>query len=300
MNGILNIDKPYGLTSFDVVARVRRMSGQRKVGHAGTLDPAATGVLLVCLGRATRVIEFLMEGTKAYRAEIEFGAETDSYDATGEITQRKDPSGLRLSQIEKELPSFTGSISQAPPPFSAVKFKGKPLYSYARAGIDIETKTRPVRIDSLEITGWDPPVLGLDIVCGKGTYIRSLAHDLGRILGCGAHLKSLVRTRCGDHDIADARSLGQLEEAFAKGDIDTWLHPPDSALIRLERVELNEEEAEEIRNGRPLPGEDITLPAADEHPGVPFRRAYTPEGRFLGILRPDAENGVWKPYKVFL
>ena len=197
MDGILNINKPAGKTSFAVVAMVKRLTGEKHVGHAGTLDPMATGVLPVCLGQATRLVEYLMDTTKTYRAEIELGVSTDSYDREGAVTQKCDASAVTLAQIETALNSFRGVITQIPPMYSAVKHQGKPLYELARAGIDVERKARTAKIYSLEIRDWQNPFLTIEVNCGKGTYIRSLANDLGQALGCGATLSALERSRCG-------------------------------------------------------------------------------------------------------
>ena len=183
MDGILNVNKPRDMTSFSVVARVKRIFLERKVGHAGTLDPQASGVLPVCLGQATRVIEFLFNETKTYHAEIELGVTTDTYDLTGKVLRNADSSAISRQTIELALAAFRGSIQQTPPMYSAIKHKGKPLYELARSGIEVERKSRKVRIDSLEIVGWQPPVVTLEIVCGKGTYIRSLASRFRRDAG---------------------------------------------------------------------------------------------------------------------
>jgi len=188
VDGILNINKPRDRTSFSVVAMVRRLSGERRVGHAGTLDPAATGVLPVCLGQGTRVTEYLVDAAKTYRAQIELGVATDTYDASGKITEQGDPSGISREQVESALASFRGTIQQIPPMYSAVKHLGQPLYKLARSGIEVERKSRRAEIYRLEITDWQLPVVTIEVECSKGTYIRSLAYDLGRSLGCGAHL----------------------------------------------------------------------------------------------------------------
>ena len=216
MDGILNINKPQEMTSFSVVACVKRICGERHAGHAGTLDPLATGVLPICLGQATRVIEFLFDETKTYRAQVELGITTDTYDSTGKVLRTADPSGVSREMIEKALVKFRGSILQTPPMYSAVKHQGKPLYKLARSGIEVERKSRPTQIHSLEIIDWQPPVVTLDIVCGKGTYIRSLAFDLGEALGCGANMKSLIRLRVGPFNIEDALTLPQLEDVFTR------------------------------------------------------------------------------------
>ena len=308
MDGILNINKPLGITSFGVVALVRRLSGERRVGHAGTLDPAATGVLPVCLGQGTRVIEFLVDTTKAYRAEIELGVTTDTYDATGKVTQRSDPSGISRTQLDLALTSFRGEIQQVPPLYSALKHQGEPLYKLARAGLKVELKSRPVNIHKLELIDWQLPFVTVEVVCSKGTYIRSIAHDLGQILGCGAHLKSLIRLRCGIFDIKDAVSLPELEEAFRCGYWQKFLYPIDSVLSDLSAVVVNDDEARNITNGRPLVLDNASGGAVSDNlqtslsgdNSLQFRcRAYTLDGSFLAVLRFNAESGKWHPEKVF-
>jgi len=290
MDGILNIDKPRGRTSFSIVAMVRRLSGEKKVGHAGTLDPAAGGVLPVCLGQATRVTEYLMDETKVYRAEIELGITTDTDDAEGKVIERRDPSGVSLEMLKSVLPAFTGEISQTPPMFSALKYHGKPLYELARSGITVERESRPIVIYSLEITGWQPPFAALEIVCGKGTYIRSLAYDIGQKLGCGASLKNLVRTRCGVFGIEDSISIEKLEEIFKEGSPAEFLYPLDAVLAHLSAVTVGAETEKDIRNGKPVMLSGVTGQLC---------RAYAPDGEFLAVLRFDPENGIWHPEKVF-
>jgi tRNA pseudouridine55 synthase len=299
LDGILNIDKPSGKTSFSIVAMVKRLSGERRVGHAGTLDPAATGVLPVCLGRGTRIIEFLVNTTKTYHAQIELGVATDTYDSSGQITQQGDSSGINQPQLESALDSFRGSIRQIPPMYSAVKHRGQPLYELARAGIQVERKSRPAKIHRLELISWQPPVATVAVECGKGTYIRSLAHDLGQALGCGAHLKSLVRTRCGLFDIEDAISISQLEEAFRYGYWQHFVYPIDIVLQHHSAIVVNNTTEDIIRKGSPLilePGSS----GENGYPGENHCRAYTLDGRFLAVLHRGPEKGLWQPKKVLL
>lgn len=306
MDGILNINKPWGKTSFSIVSIVKRLSGERRVGHAGTLDPSATGVLPVCLGQGTRVVEYLTDSTKAYRAEIELGVATDTYDADGRITQKGDPSGISQGQLESVLPSFCGLIRQVPPIYSAVKYQGKPLYELARAGIKVKRRSRLVNIHQLELINWQSPVVTIEVVCGKGTYIRSLAHDLGQVLGCGAHLKSLIRLRCGLFDIKDAVSLPQLEDAFRYGYWQHFIYPIDSVLLHWTAMVVSDDTRQDIKNGQPLalkdddqgslyPDHHILEQASKNH-----CRAYSLDGRFLGVLRFDSKKEQWQPEKVFL
>ncbi|MCX6003329.1 MAG: tRNA pseudouridine(55) synthase TruB [Chloroflexi bacterium] len=295
MNGILNINKPMGKTSFGIVSMVKRLTGEKRVGHAGTLDPMATGVLPVCLGQATRLVEYLMDTTKTYRAEIELGVVTDTYDSEGKVIQRGDASVITKEQLETVLNSFRGVITQTPPMYSAVKYRGKPLYELARAGIKVERKSRTALIQSLELKDWQLPVATIEVVCGKGTYIRSLAYDLGQVLGCGANLKSLVRLRCGIFDITNAVSLEHLEEACKDGYWESLLYPMDSILANLGAVIVGEEKAQAIRNGSlVIIGEDMLSETVGEH-----CRAYTWDGKLLSILRFNAEKRQWQPEKVF-
>ncbi len=295
MDGILNINKPWGKTSFSIVAMVKRLSGERRVGHAGTLDPAATGVLPVCLGQGTRVIEFLVDATKAYQAQIELGVTTDTYDATGKITCQGDPSGISQRQLESALTSFCGLIQQTPPMYSAVKYQGKPLYELARAGIEVARKSRLTKIYHLELIDFKLPVVTVDVVCGKGTYIRSLAHDLGQALGCGASLKSLIRLRCGPFDIKGAISLPQLEDAFRYGYWRHLVYPIDTVLLHWTAMVVSDDTSQVIKNGCPLVFEN------DDSREQPNRcRVYTPDGCLLGVLRFHPGRGRWQPEKVFL
>jgi len=300
LDGILNINKPPGKTSYRVVAAVKRLSGERRVGHAGTLDPDATGVLPVCLGRGTRIIEFLVDTTKTYRAQIELGKATDTYDSSGRVTQQGDTSGIDQAKLESALESFRGSIRQTPPMYSAVKHKGQPLYKLARAGIDVERKSRTVKIHRLELINWQPPLATVEIECSKGTYIRSLAHDLGQSLGCGAYLKSLVRTRCGIFDIKDAISISQLEEAFRHGYWEHFLYPIDIVLQDFNAIVVDDAGEEAMRKGSPLALEQSDSQNINENPHQRYCRAYSRDGRFLGILQRVPDKGIWQPKKVML
>lgn len=310
LSGIINLDKPAGVTSHDVVDAVRRMAHQRKVGHAGTLDPMATGVLLVCLGAATRVAEFLMAGRKRYRAGIVFGAATTTYDAEGQVTDCGGRGDFALGEIEAALARFVGRIEQLPPAFSAIKQQGEPLYRRARRGESVDLKPRVVEIHDLAVLDWAPPgperaapLLTIEVTCSSGTYIRSLAHDLGRSLGSGAYLASLVRLQSGRFRLEDAVSLGRLEEAFLEGEEASYLLPADEALLHWPALIVSEADARRIKQGLPVAGD-----AAPARPGPDDARAgtsqarcraYSHAGEFLAILAYRAEAGQWWPDKVF-
>jgi tRNA pseudouridine55 synthase len=288
-DGILNINKPMGKTSFEVVSFVRRLSGERRVGHGGTLDPQAEGVLPVCLGQGTRVVQFLSEGEKVYRAQVELGTATDTYDASGKVAQRGDASAVTRELVESILALFRGSIGQVPPMYSALKYRGKPLYRLARAGVEVPRRQRKVHISLLEISDFQLPSLTLEIACSKGTYIRSLAHDIGQALGCGAHLSSLLRLRSGPFHISDSITLPQLEAAFREGLWQDLLYPLDTVLQHMMAIIVAEEGGKALLNGRPL-----TL-GAEEVGGR--CRAYSCDGRIIALLR--FRQGLWHPEKVF-
>ena len=226
-DGVLVIDKPSGPTSFDVVRQVRRALGTRRAGHGGTLDPLATGVLPICLGEATKLAQFLLDADKEYQATLCFGVETDTYDAAGAVTERRSADGLTAAAVESALGAFRGAIRQVPPRFSALKLRGRPLYAYARAGEEVEIAPRTVIIHEIALERWvDATAVVLGVRCSKGTYIRSLAFDLGRALGPGAHLTALRRTRSGPFRIGEAHSLGEIETAPLVGLSEALAHLP--------------------------------------------------------------------------
>jgi tRNA pseudouridine55 synthase len=283
IDGILNINKPAGLTSYGVVARVKRLTCVKKVGHAGTLDPFATGVLPVCLGKATRLVPYLAAVTKTYRADIEFGASTDTFDITGNVIQRGDCSIVTRDGLESALEQFRGDIQQTPPMYSALKYHGQPLYKLARAGINVERKSRPVSIFRLDIIDFESPLVTLEIECSKGTYIRSLAHDLGQALGCGAFLKSLARTGFGPFAIGDAISLEQLS------DFEQFLVSVDFPLKSYRAVVIDEMAEKSMRQGGVF-----ALDEAASMGKIESCRAYSIDGRFLGIVCYILDSGLWR------
>ena len=326
MDGIFNLNKPLGMTSHDVVARVRRLAHQRRVGHAGTLDPGASGVLPVCLGQATRVVEYLSESGKRYRATVILGTVTDTYDAEGEVI-RSAPVHVTREELEAALPAFLGPQMQLPPLYSAIKVAGQPLYKLARAGVEVQLQPRPIEIYVLDLIDWQPPALTLDVECSKGTYIRSLAYDLGERLGCGAHLGGLVRLRSGPFTLDESLTLEELARALEDGTWENYLYAPDEALLDRHAVIVGPATEKRI-----LLGQDMAYPppaeiypsisqesAADRHPlldeskaepeegeetpgsdqtGLPLLRAYSSDGLFLAILRWHAPTHTWHPYKV--
>ena len=290
MDGILNIHKSVGMTSHDVVGRVRKLLKQRRVGHAGTLDPAASGVLPICVGQGTRVAEYLSESGKAYRADITFGIVTDTYDAEGDIV-RQAPVTLTREDIESVLPSFLGPQMQIPPRYSAIKIQGQPAYKRTRAGEELVLEPRPIHLYSLDILDWQLPRLTLAIECSKGTYIRSLAYDLGERLGCGAYLSALVRTRSGPFELTQSSTLEQLAEAIEQDTVATLLFPSDYALQHYPAIHLDEETTARVLHGNTFRGEPLSETLA---------RVYDDKGRFIAIAMWNEQELVWQPEKVFV
>jgi tRNA pseudouridine55 synthase len=291
MDGILNVLKPSGPTSFSIVSGVKRITREARVGHGGTLDPLASGVLPVFLGQATRLSQYLMEHSKTYRAEIELGTCTDSYDAEGNITATADYSSVTQCKIAEALEGFKGEISQTPPVYSAIKRGGQPLYKLARQGLNVEIDSRPANIYRLEIISFRLPVLTLDVECSKGTYIRSLAHDLGKALGCGAHLKGLTRTSYGPFNIKDAVTPERIESAVLNGTICELVLPMDSVLSSWSRIALTPEQLELLRCGR-----DLNL---NVDGGVARLRAYDEQSNLVALLEYKEDAGLWHPQKGF-
>ena len=293
--GILNIDKPHGMTSMQVVRRIKRAGGFKRVGHAGTLDPIATGVIPVCFGQATRMMEYLLDGAKRYSGEIHLGVSTDTYDAVGEVVAETDASAITSDQVRSALMQFQGEISQVPPMYSALKRDGKRLYDLARKGIEVEREPRPVSVYGIDLTAWEPPMATVKVDCGRGFYMRSLAHDLGEILGCGGHLKSLVRIKTGPFHIDEAVTLEEAEFGFEDGSWADLVYSPDIALESLRTIIAGHRTQDAVRNGRPLPPEVSFRPVqSDER-----CRVYSADGEFLAIARFDPDRQRWVPDKVF-
>jgi tRNA pseudouridine55 synthase len=252
----------------------------------------ATGLLLLCLGKATRVSEFLMAGRKQYRAVVRLGVNTDTYDADGTITQSRELPPLSRSQIAQCLVSFQGAIQQVPPPFSAIRHKGQRMYKMARRGITVKISPRIVEIDAVELVSWESPDLTLEVFCSPGTYIRSLAYDLGQMLGVGGHLVGLTRLASGDWRIEDAVTLDELQGAVKRGDWIGHLHPLDAALLGFERVDLTADTVRRVSQGQPI--------SLDPQPKTPMARAYAPDDNLVALLRPSRKAGFWRPKKVFV
>ncbi len=285
LHGFLNVDKPAGLTSHDVVARLRRRAGQKRVGHGGTLDPAATGVLPVALGEATRLLDYFVAGRKRYHATIALGITTTTDDAEGAVIAERPIPALSEADLVAALEAFSGVIEQVPPIYSALQVGGRRLYDLARAGVSVDLPARQVEIDEIRLLDWRPPLLSIAVVCGKGTYIRALARDLGEQIGCGAHLRALRRTAVGSLRLADSLALDGLIET--PGLLATALLPPEVAVAQLPRLDLDAVTTDRVRNGLGL-----AVPLSGD-----VARAHGPDGRLLALLRYD--GSVWRPFKVF-
>jgi tRNA pseudouridine55 synthase len=265
MDAVLVIDKPLGPTSFDVVRKVRRAARMKRVGHGGTLDPAASGVLPICLGEATKLAQFLLDADKQYDFTVCFGVETDTDDAAGTVTARRDAGGVSEAAVRDALAPFRGAIMQVPPNYSALKRAGRPLYDYARAGEAVEVAPRAVVVHELALTSFaGPSAAAFTMRCSKGTYVRALARDLGRALGVGAHVTALRRTRSGPFSLADARPLDAVLAVLADPGADRAALPLvdlPAALRHLEQRVVSETVARDVRFGRPIslePGEDAS------------------------------------------
>jgi len=293
ISGILNVDKPKDKTSYGVIAWLKRLSGEKHIGHAGTLDPIATGVLPVCFGQSTKVIQFLMNSVKTYFTEVRLGVTTDTYDCDGSVTSCSDVTHVTREQVEEVLKSFQGFIKQIPPVYSALKYHGRRYYELARAGVSVEPRVRCVQVFSVRLRQWSPPLLAIEVECGKGTYIRSLVHELGQVLGCGACVSSLLRLSYGPFHISQAVTVAEIETAFATNSFMQLLFSPDVALPDWQKAVVSEDQEFLIRNGRPLSLFE-RLPLSSE-----YYRVYSTDGRFIAVLRFNTNTGLWHPLVVF-
>ncbi len=289
MDGLLIINKPAGMTSHDVVNAVRQMTGTRRVGHAGTLDPSATGVLVVLIGAATRLAQFIGDGPKTYRAVLRLGETTTTYDADGPIVERRAVTVGRAA-VEAALAQFRGSIAQIPPMHSAVRVKGQRLYKLAHRGQEVARAPRPVTIHRLELLDCTLPEVTIEVVCSAGTYIRSLAHDVGQVLGCGAHLRALTRTAAGHFTLAQSLTLEALLPLAQAGRLNEVLLPPQAALTGLPAVTLTAEQEAAARQGQTFPL-SVTTDAT-------LLQAQNAAGQLLAVL-VAVSPGLWRPKLVF-
>lgn len=295
VSGVLVVDKPTGMTSHQVVQEVRRGTGIRRVGHAGTLDPRASGVLVVLIGSAVRLSEYVSASDKRYQAIIRLGNATDTYDAEGKFTRNEQPVHVTEAEFEEALKGFIGHIEQTPPPYSAVKVKGRKAYEMARKGEEVKLKPRMIDVYHLELLEWAPPEAVVDVHCSSGTYIRSLANDLGEKLGCGAYLNGLRRTKSGHFSLRNAVPLRKLKEAFVTGEWYKYLIPAAEALGDWPSVYLSADEVEEVRHGHRIPAH----PDPDFAPTQMVRGINEAE-ELVAIMELKTDTMEWQPRKVFL
>ena len=314
INGILNVFKPPGMTSHDVINYLRRTLKEKKAGHTGTLDPGVAGVLAVCFGKATRIIEYLEDNVKRYRAEVTFGCSTDTQDGYGQVLKKSDASGLSWQEAEKALLAFKGVQQQLPPMVSAVKHKGRKLYELAREGLEVERIPRPIEIFDLKIIkhrkfGTPSPGLLFDITCSRGTYVRTICHDLGERLGYGAYMSFLARTGSGQFNLEDSLLLEEIVGLHNQGLLHSKLMPIDTVLP-LEEVWVSEATLKSIQHGN-----KVYQPGVIRQPATLRENEYvklmSPKAGCLAVARvsvrqkekaqsPDCEGGlVFQPVKVF-
>jgi len=305
MNGILNIFKPKGISSYKVVKEVKNILNIHKAGHAGTLDPSASGVLLVCLGQATKIVQFITELRKYYQGEMTLGISTDSQDSEGKIIQRKEVKGdIDKKTFKRIFKKYEGTIIQIPPMFSAAHYKGERLYRLARKGIKVKRKPKEVKIYQLSLINFNQnknPVVGFEVVCSKGTYIRTLCNDIGNELGCGAYLSNLIRKKIGNFNIEDSLSLEELKKDNTLGK--KYFITIDSALKDLDKITVKKDEIKTVLNGGIILNKQIIkIGKETEVRDGKFVKIFDVQGNLLSIgisIRKSGKDIIFKPIKVF-
>lgn len=296
IHGIINVYKEKGYTSHDVVAKLRGIAGQKKIGHTGTLDPDAEGVLPVCLGKATKVCELLTDKDKTYRAVLFLGQTTDTQDASGTVLETSDISNLNESQVTEAVQSFVGEYAQIPPMYSALKVGGKKLYELAREGKTVERKARNVKIHSIKILRVDLPRVEMKVSCSKGTYIRTLCHDIGEKLGVGGCMESLLRVRVGRFVLADSLRLSEIQKAKEDGNLEKILQPIDSVFEQYRAVRIRSDQEKRLQNGNSFRKPD-RLQNYDDQEMV---RVYDSNGHFAAVYRYVEKDHEFRIVKMFL
>ncbi|NLM51806.1 MAG: tRNA pseudouridine(55) synthase TruB [Firmicutes bacterium] len=291
MHGILNILKPAGMTSHDVVVFIRRLTGVRKCGHTGTLDPGAAGVLPICVGQATRIAEYCLEMEKSYRAEITLGTATDTEDASGTVLKQKEVGSYTEAQIDAVLKSFLGWRLQTPPMYSAVKIAGQKLYERARKGETIPRPARQIHIFKVTFLSYRENKIMFDVTCSRGTYIRTLCREIAEALGTVGHMSFLLRTKVGPFTLQEAYTLEELCQLHEKNNLKEALLPLDTALYHLPAINLDTKAAKAIKNGRAVPIDSKTHDS-------PLFRVYGPKQEFLALAK--VSKNMLLPQKVFL
>ena len=297
IDGIINVRKEKGFTSHDVVAKLRGITRQKKIGHTGTLDPDATGVLPVCFGKATKLCDMLTEKEKAYEAVLLLGKTTDTQDISGEVKKECSVEGITQDQVRETILSFVGEYDQIPPMYSALKVNGKKLYELAREGVEIERKPRKIQIHRIEIREINLPEVRFEVWCSKGTYIRALCNDIGEKLGCGGCMSSLIRTKSGIFTLEESKSLDEIETCVREGRIEEILVPIDAMFPDVPKVFVKEGEEKSVYNGNALTKrqlEENTMPQSQER-----IRVYQKDGLFLALYRYDSKENRYKVEKMF-
>lgn len=305
MDGLILVDKPQNFTSHDIVVKIRNILNTKKVGHYGTLDPLATGLMILALGKATRLFPFFSSADKVYEGIIKLGFSTDTYDSTGKPTssiEKKYPFKANLLKVMKK---FEGKIHQVPPPYSAKKYKGKPLYALARGKKEFELRASKIFIHFFRLLRYNPPLLKFKVKCSSGTYIRSLAHDLGQSLGCGAHLSELTRTEVGNFNIKESFSLEEIKGLNKEGKSDEFILPLESLLPEFPKIILKQRGSVLARNGNIISPENIfkVIYGESSFPDLPDEkervfRMFSAEGRFLALAKKVPEKNGFHPFLV--
>ena len=287
VEGVLVLDKPRDMTSTEAVERLKRLLRVRKAGHGGTLDPFATGVLPVCLGRATKIAQFILEGDKRYEGVFELGIITDTYDLTGEVVERRPVPELSAEELTRVMEEFVGVLEQVPPPYSAAKYRGRPLYQWARKGVAVKKEPKQVEILEFRLKSFDSPRVFFEVYCSKGTYVRSLVHEVGLRLGCGATLVELRRTQKGPFRLEEALTLEEVEKLHAEGKLAERIRSVEEALSFIPAIVVSTEMARRLRQGRPLSlnvlGNLVRLQKVPRRPRVPWLRIVTEEGDLVAV-----------------
>ena len=304
MDGLILVHKPLYITSHDVVASLRKILVQKKIGHFGTLDPMAVGLLLAAVGKATRLFPFFSKMDKTYEGRIRLGFSTDTYDAAGRSTSTETSSFPDIRIIATALHQVEGEVSQLPPPYSAKKHQGRPLYTYARRNKTVEGRPFQVRVHAFHLKAYSPPYIDFEVRCSSGTYIRTLAHDLGQKLGCGAHLSELVRTEIGEFKLQDALTLEEIRMLQENGETEKFLRPMKDLLAGFPKIILNDEGVRLVQNGHPVSQEHIPIFMADilAEPvsEKPVYRLFSPDGRLIALARPQPGPPFFAPFLVLI
>lgn len=297
IHGIINVYKEKGFTSHDVVAKLRGIVGQKKIGHTGTLDPDAVGVLPVCLGKATKLCDLLTDKDKAYETVLLLGKTTDTQDITGEILEEKSTEALSEDLVRKVIEGFVGDYEQIPPMYSALKVNGKKLYELAREGKVIERKARPVKILNIRILEMNLPRVRMEVSCSKGTYIRTLCHDIGEKLGCGGCMESLIRTRVSAFKLEDAKTLAEIEELKQEGKLEEILIPIDEMFPSYPKITVKESWKAFAKNGNPL---ELKMLTDDSGQDTECQvRLYDETGKFIAIYQWKEKEKKYHIVKMF-